>query len=146
MSGSQELWSPLLSVADQESLNLILGVDIGNTNPQEIEEYLGLAEQILWRMAQYSQPLLVLQRVCSHPKEIALLQRQLVDLQIQQHLPPPDCDRLAYSPTSEGLQNDLEEARRISRAEWTAVEIRQPLDAMTNDIRQSVQEVFNSRM
>jgi hypothetical protein len=47
-------------------------------------------QQVLMRVAQYSQPIRELLMVCGHPQQIIDLQRQITDLQTKQ-LQPTQC-------------------------------------------------------
>jgi hypothetical protein len=81
MSESQEPRAALVSVQDQESINRILETDLGETTEVESIELLMVTQQILSRVAQYSQPVREIQQVCNHPAEITDLRNQITILQ-----------------------------------------------------------------
>jgi hypothetical protein len=58
---------------------------------EELKEVIGQTEEVLMRVVLYSQPIREVQRVCDHPQQIIDLQRQVMDLQTKQFL-PPRCD------------------------------------------------------
>jgi len=78
--------------------------------------------------------------VRDYPVEIIALQKQITDLQTQQFL-PPECDHSSFEQQPESLSQGLEEARRIPRTVGTDEDLRQELDDMTRDARQSGEEV-----
>ena len=98
------------------------------------------AQEVLRRVAWYTEPAAIVQRVCDHPVQIIALQKQITDLQTQQFL-PPECDHLTFKPQLETLRGELEEARRVPRTAGTDKDPRQELDEMTQDARQSGKEV-----
>jgi hypothetical protein len=56
MSESQELRAALVSVQDQGIINRILEINLGETTEIEYVELLMIIQQVLSRVAQYSQP------------------------------------------------------------------------------------------
>jgi len=98
------------------------------------------AQDVLQRVAQYTEPAAMAQRVCDPPPQIITLQIQITDLQTQQFL-PQDCDHSTFEQQLETLGQELEEARRIPRTVGTDEDLQQGLDAMTRDSRQSRDEV-----
>jgi hypothetical protein len=88
MSGSQEPRAALVSVQDQGTINRILETNLGETTEVESIELLMLTQQILSRVAQYSQPVREIQQVCSHPAEITDLRNQITILRAQTQPPP----------------------------------------------------------
>ena len=88
MSTSQEPQAALVSVQDQVTINRILDTNLGETTETESIELLMVTQQILSRVAQYSQPVREIQQVCSHPAEIADLRNQITILRAQTQPPP----------------------------------------------------------
>jgi len=88
------------------------------------------------RVAQCSQPIREVQRVCEHPQQIIDLQRQITDIQTRQFLPPQ------YDPTEleqqiQTLRNERDEALRRPAVPGTDGDLQQVPDDMTWDERQS---------
>jgi len=69
MSASQEPRAALVSVQDQGTINRILNTELAETTETESIELLMVTQQVLSRVAQYSQPVREIQQVCSHPDE-----------------------------------------------------------------------------
>ena len=88
MSTSQEPRAALVSVQDQVTINRILDTNLGETTDTESIELLMVTQQVLSRVAQYSQPVQEIQQVCSHPADIADLRNQITILQAQAQPPP----------------------------------------------------------
>jgi hypothetical protein len=103
------------------------------------------AQEVLMRVAQYSQPVREIQRVCDHPSQIIALQKQIMDLQMKQLLPAP-CDHTVLEQQIQQSRNDLAEAWRTPRTAGTDEEIRQELDDMTWDAREASPEAASLRM
>jgi hypothetical protein len=80
MSESQEPRAALVSVQDQGTINRILEINLGETTEAEGIELLMVTQQVLSRVAQYSQPVREIQRVCNHPAEITDLRNQITIL------------------------------------------------------------------
>ena len=98
------------------------------------------AQEVLRRVAQYTEPAAMVQRVCDHLAQIITLQKQITDLQTQQLL-PPECDHSTFEQQLEKLRQELEEARSIPSTVGTDEDPRQQLENMTRDARQSGEEV-----
>jgi len=83
----------------------VLDVDFGerHTMPET-------ANEVLRWVAQYTKPTNIVQRVCDHPAQINLLQKQITDLQTQQFL-LPQCNHAEIEKRIRGLGTDLAEAR-----------------------------------
>jgi len=96
------------------------------------------------RVAQYSQPIREVQRVCEHPHQIIDLHRQITDLQMKQFL-PPQCDHTGLEHQIQTLRNERDEALRRPPAPGTNEDLQQELDDMTRDARQSGEEVRGLR-
>jgi len=96
MSGSQEPRAALVSVQDQGTINRILETTLEDTTEEEGLELLMVTQQVLTRVAQYSQPVREIQQVCNHPAEIADLRNQITILQAQTRPPPLVCDHTVY--------------------------------------------------
>ena len=61
-------------------------------------------------MAQYTDPVNLVQRVCDHPAQIIALQKQITDLQAQQFL-PVQCDDIRIENRIRDIEYELAEAR-----------------------------------
>jgi len=96
------------------------------------------------RVAQYSQPIREAQIVCDHPQQIIDMQRQITDLQTKQFL-PPQCDHTELEPQIQTLRNEPDKALRRLVALGTDENLRQQLDDMTQDARQSGEKVRSLR-
>jgi hypothetical protein len=87
----------------------LLNLDNETIGTEEITDAFAQAQELLMRVAQYSQPVREIQMVCDHPNQIISLQKQITDLQTQRFL-PPSCDHTGYKTQIQDLQNNLEEA------------------------------------
>jgi len=96
------------------------------------------------RVAQYSQPIREVQMVCEHPQQIIDLQRQITGLQTKQFL-PPQCDHTEMEQQIQTLRNERDETLRRPLAPGTDEDLRQELNNMTQDARQSGEEVRSLR-
>ena len=105
-----------------------------------------VTQQVLTRVAQYSQPVREIQQVCSHPEEIADLRNQITILRAQTQPPLLVCDHTDYETRLENLQNELEVARQTPRTAGTDEDLRRELDDMTRDAREASAEGRNLRM
>jgi hypothetical protein len=112
MSESQEPRAALVSVQDQRTINRILETNFGDTTENENLELLMVMQQILNRVAQYSQPVREIQHVCSHPAEITDLRNQITILRARTEPPPMVCDHTDDETQLATLRNELEVARR----------------------------------
>jgi hypothetical protein len=101
-------------------------------------------QEVLMRVAQYSQPIREVQMVCEHPQQIIDLQQQITDLQTKQFLSPL-CDHTDLEQQIQILRNERDEALRRPADSGTYGELRQELDEMIRDARQSGEEVRGLR-
>jgi hypothetical protein len=145
MSGSQEPRAALVSVQDQGTINRILETNLGETTEAESIELLAVTQQVLSRVAQYSQPVREIQQVCSHPMEITDLQNQITILRARTEPPPIICIHPDYETQLATIRSELEVARRTPRVEGTDNVIRQELDDMTRDAREANSEAVSLR-
>jgi hypothetical protein len=145
MSESQEPRAALVSVQDQGTINRILETNLGETTDIEHIELLMVTQQVLSRVAQYSQPVREIQQVCNHPAEIADLRNQITILRAQTQPPPLECDHTGYETQLTALRNELEVARRTPRTAGTDEDVRRELDDMTRDAREASEESRNLR-
>jgi hypothetical protein len=145
MSESQEPRAALVSIQDQGTINRILETNLGETTDIEHVELLMVTQQVLSRVAQYSQPVREIQQVCNHPEEIADLRNQIIILRAQTQPPPFECDHTNYETQLTTLRNELEVARRTPRTEGTDEDVRRELDDMTRDAREASEESRNLR-
>jgi hypothetical protein len=144
MSSSKEPRAALVSVEDQGTIMALIDVDKDNTGPEQLREVFAKTQEVLMRVAQYSQPIREVQMVCKHPQQIIDLQRQITDLQTRQFL-PPDCDHTVFEQQIQVLRNVRDEGLRREVALGTSEELQQELDDMTRDARQSGEEVHDLR-
>jgi len=141
MSGSeQHNRVALVSADDQAIIGRIVNRNLMEIDIAERPAVLEEAHEVLRRVAQYTEPAAMVQRMCNYPAQIIALQKQITDLQTQQFL-PLDCDHLTFEQQPESLRHELEEARRTPRFVGTDEELRQELDNMTWDARQLGEEV-----
>jgi hypothetical protein len=112
MSGSQEPRAAQVAVQDQGTINRILETNLGETTDAEGIELLMVTQQVLSRVAQYSQPVREIQQVYSHPAEIADLRIQITIHRARAEPPLILCDHTDYQTQLSTLQNELEVARR----------------------------------
>jgi len=145
MSASQEPRAALVSVQDQVTIHRILDTNLGETTETESIELLMVTQQVLSRVAQYSQPVREIQQVCSHPAEIADLRNQITILQAQTRPPPLMCDHTDYETQLTTLWNELEVARQTPRTAGTDEDLRRELDDMTRDACEASEESRNLR-
>jgi hypothetical protein len=122
----------------------LIDVDKDNTGYKELREAFAQTQEVLMQVAQYSQPIREVQMVCEHPQQIIDLQRQITDLQMKQFL-PPQCDHTQLEEQIQTLRNERDEALRRPRAPGTYEDLQQELDDMTQDARQSGEEVRRLR-
>jgi len=104
-----------------------------------------ITQQILSRVAQYSQPVREIQQVCSHPAEIADLRNQITILQAQAQPPPLVCDHTDYETRLTTLRKELEVAGQTPWTAGTDEDLRRELDDMTRDAREASEEGRNLR-
>jgi hypothetical protein len=109
MSGSQEPRAALVSVQDQGTINRILETNLGESTETENIEMLMVTQQVLSRVAQYSQPVREIQQVCRHPADIADLCNHITILRARVEPPPVVCDHTNYETQLASLRNELEE-------------------------------------
>jgi len=145
MSGSQEPRAALVSVQDQGTINQILETNLGESTEAENVELLMVTQQVLSRVAQYSQPVREIQQVCSHPAEMTALRNQITILRARVQPALPLCDHTYYETQLETLWNELAVARRTPQVEGTDDNIRQELDDMSRDVRDANTEAMSFR-
>jgi len=130
----------LVSTDDQAIIGEIVNRNLIEIDFAERQAILEEAQDVLRRVAQYTEPAAMVQRVCDNRAQLIALQNQITDLQTQQFL-PPDCDHLTFEQQLETLRQELEEARRTPRTVGTDQDLRHELDDMTRDARQLGDEV-----
>jgi len=140
MSGSTEPRAALVSIEDQGTMMALIDLNKNNIGTEQLPEASTQTQEVLMRVAQSSQPIREVQRVCDHLAQIIRLQRQITDLQTR-HLVPAECDHSTFEQQLRTLREELEEARRIPRTPRTDEDLRQELDDMTWDTRQSGEKV-----
>jgi hypothetical protein len=95
MSSSQEPCAVLVSPEDQGTIMALLDLDKETLATEATTDAFVQAQEVIVRIAQYSQPVRTIQAVCDHPNQIIALQKQITDLQTQQFLPPP-CEHATF--------------------------------------------------
>jgi len=106
-----------VSIVDQGTINQILEVDVDNTRGEESGEYVGLTQQILSWVAQYSEPVREIQRVCNHQEEIMDVRTQITILLAQRQPTLLECCHNNYETQLQTLRRALEEARYTASME-----------------------------
>jgi len=122
----------------------LIEIDKDNIGYEQLTEAFAQTQEVLMQVAQYSQAIREVQRVCEHSQQIMDLQRQITDLQSKQFL-PPHCDHTRLDQQIQTLRNERDEALMRPSAPGTSEELRQELDDMTRDARQSGEEVRGLR-
>jgi len=118
----------------------LIDIDKDNIGYKQLTEAFAQTQEVLMRVAQYSQPFREVQRICEHPQQIINLQRQITDLKARQFL-PPQCDHTGLEQQIQTLRTERDEALRRPPAPGTNRELQQELEDMTRDARQSGEEV-----
>ena len=115
MSGLEQYDRVALVSADDQA---IIGVIVNKIHMEidcaERQAVLEDAQEVLRRVAQYTEPAAVVQMVCDHLAQIIALQKQITVLQTEQFL-PPEWDHSTLEQQWETLRQELEQARRITR-------------------------------
>jgi len=144
MSNSTEPRAALVSIEDQGTIMALIHIDKDNIGYEQLTEAFAQTQEVLMRVAQYSQPIREVQRICEHPQQIIDLQRQITDLQARRFL-PPQCDHTELEQQIQTLRNERDEALRRPPAPGTNEDLQQELEDMTRDARQSGEEVRGLR-
>jgi hypothetical protein len=144
MSVSQEPRAALVSPADQGTIMALIDLNQETMGAEATTDACILAQEVMMRIAQYSQPVRTIQAVCDHQSQIPALQKQLTDLQTKQFL-PPSCHHTAFEQQIQQLKNDLDEAHRTPRTAGTDEDIRRELEDMTWDAREASAEAASLR-
>ena len=134
----------LVSIEDQGTIMALIDIDKDNIGYEQLTEAFVQTQEVLMRVAQYSQPIREVQRVCEHPQQIIDLQQQITDLQTKQFL-PPQCDHTKLERQIQTLRTERDEALRRPPAPGTNDDMQQELDDMTRDAGQSGEEVRDLR-
>jgi len=121
-----------VSIDNQGRIGGIANTDIVEINFTERQAMLENAQDVLGRVAQYTQLARMVQRVCDHPAQKLLLHEQITDLKSQQFL-PPQWDSTASERTIQTLTAEREEASSGPAAPGTVEELRDELAVMTSD-------------
>ena len=133
-----------VSADDQAIIRGIVSRNMLEIDFGERQTLLEEAQEGLKRVAQYTEPVAMVQRVCDHPAQIFALQKQITDLQTQQFL-PAECDHSTLKQRLETSKLELEEARSVPRPAGTDEDLQQKLDDMSRDARKSAEDVRASR-
>jgi anion-transporting ArsA/GET3 family ATPase len=91
MSCSTEPQAALVSIEDQGTIMALTDIDKQNVVYKGLTEAFEQTQEVLMRVAQYTQPIREVQMVYEHPQQIIDLQQQITDLQTKQFL-PQQCD------------------------------------------------------
>jgi len=86
-----EPWAALVSPEDQGTMMALIDMQRNAIRFDELNEAFAQTQEVLMRVALYSQPIREVQMVCNNPQQIIDLQGQVTDLQTKQFL-PPQCD------------------------------------------------------
>jgi len=129
-----------VSVDDQNIIGGIVNSNLLEIDFGERQTLLEESHEVLKGVAQYTEPVGMVQRVCNRPAQIIALQKQITDLQTQQFL-PPECDHSTFEQPLDRLRKELEDTRRVPRTAGTDEDLRQELGDMTRDARQLREEV-----
>jgi hypothetical protein len=89
MSGSTEPRAVLVSPEDHGTIMSVTDIQRDAFRLDELNEACPQTQEVLMKVAQYSQPIREVQMVCNHPQQIIDQQRQITNLQTKQFLPPP---------------------------------------------------------
>jgi len=103
---------------------------------------LGIAQEMLSQVAQYTEPRETIQSVCHHPEQTIELHNEIRDLNAQ-HFLLLTCDHSRMQGQIWGLENDFAEARRRPASEGTSGELQEKLAIMTQEAQNSGEEVSN---
>jgi len=141
MSGSEQQDRVALESADdQDIIGGIVNRNLLEIHFGERQTQLEDAQQVLRRVARYTEPTPMVQRVRDHLVQIIAFQKQITDLPTQQFL-PPECDHSTFKQQLETLRQEPEEGRRVPRMAGTDEDLQQELDNMTRDTSQWGEEV-----
>jgi hypothetical protein len=144
MSSSTQPRVAPVSHEDQGTIMGLLDLNKEIVGGEAMTDAFVQAQEVLMRLAQYSQPVQEIQMVCDHPSQIIALQKQITDLQTKRFL-PASCDHTALEYQIQQLRNDIDETERTSRTAGTDEEIRQELDDMTRDAQEASAEAARMR-
>jgi hypothetical protein len=134
----------LESVEDQGTIMALIDLDKENLGNAQIREAFRQTQEVLMRVAQYSQPIREVQMVCEHPQQIIDLQQQVTDLLTKRFL-PPQCDHTERERQIQTLGNERDEALRRPSAPGASEKLRQELDDRTRDSLLSGEDVRGLR-
>jgi hypothetical protein len=124
MAASQEPRAALVSPEDQGTIMALLDVNKETMDTKATIDAFVQAQELMIRIAQYSQPVRTIQAVCDHPSQIVALQKQITDLQTKRFI-PPSCDHTTFEQQIQQLRDDLDEARKTPRTVGTDKDLRQ---------------------
>jgi hypothetical protein len=144
MSSSQEPRAALVSPEDQGTSMALLDLNNETMGIEDTTDAVIQAQEVMLRIAQYSQPVQTIQAVCDHPTQIVALQKEITNLQMKQFL-LPSCDHTTFEQQIQQLKNVLEEAWRTPRTVGTDENLRRELDDMTRDAREASKESWSLR-
>jgi len=113
-----------------------LDIQRDGTGFEETEAKLVECEEVLMRVARYTEPAEMVQRVCDHPAQIIALQKEVTHLKAQ-HFLPPICNHLVMDKRMQILKNKSAEARRTPAVAGTSQELQNELNQMTQNARES---------
>jgi len=125
-----------VSIEDQGTIIALLDLQRDPVEFEELKNAFGQTQEVSTRVAQYSQPIRVVQMVCEHQQQIIDLQRQLTDLQAKQFL-SRQCNHTELEQRIWTLTGERDEARWKPTAPGTDEELREELADMTQDTQQS---------
>jgi len=134
-----------VSIEYQATILSLLDLQKDVVGFEERREAFGLTQEVLTRVAQYSQPIQEVQMGCQHPQQIINLQWQITDRQTKQFL-PPQCDHTELEQRIQTLTNTQDQGRRRSAAPGTDAELQQELADMPQHAQQCGEEVRSLSM
>ena len=107
-----------MSPEDQGTIMARIDIQRDGIGPDELYAASTQTQEVLVRVAQYSQLIMEVQIVCDHLQQIIDLQLHIMNLQRQQYL-APQCDHLTIERQMEQLNRQLEDPRRTLRVAGT---------------------------
>jgi len=108
----------LMSIEDQGTIMGLLDLQKEVVGFEELKEAFGQTQELLTRVAMYSQPIREVQMVCEHPQHLIDLQWQITHLQAKQFL-PSQCNHIELERQIWNLTDGRDEARRRAAAPGT---------------------------
>jgi len=102
-------------------------------------------QEVLMRVAQYSQPVREIEMLCDHRNQIIAPKKQITDLQTL-HILPSSCNHTTFEQEIQQLKDKLNNAWKTTRMAETEEDLGGELDYMTEDARDASEVTWNLRM